>query len=239
MQEAENWVIEETKTIDLGDKRLDKRYADLLTSLASRPSRSIPGTFRTWRETIAAYRFFNNESVDPTQILSPHYDSTLARIKKEAIVLIPQDTTEINFSGRKPITGMGPLRSEKSQGFYVHPSLAITPERLCLGLIDFQTWARNELGARKRSRRKPIEEKESYCWLKGYEAANKIALSAPETTIVSIGDREGDIYEVLEKMPSASNKAFWLIRSQHNRKILNQSGEALELRYVKQLTNRQ
>jgi hypothetical protein len=67
---------------------------------------------------------------------------------------------------------------------------------------------------------KPIEEKESYCWLKGYEEANQIALVAPDTTVVSIADRGGDIYEVLEKIPSKTNKAYWLIRSRFNRKTL-------------------
>jgi hypothetical protein len=38
--------------------------------------------------------------------------------------------------------------------------------------------------------------------------------------IISISDREGDIYEVLENMPSDTNKTFWLIRSNINRKAL-------------------
>ena len=39
--------------------------------------------------------------------------------------------------------------------------------------------------------------------------------------VVSISDREGDIYEVLEKQPNDENKAYWLIRCQHNRSVLN------------------
>ncbi len=115
---------------------------------------------------------------------------------------------------------MGYLGHEKSHGFYLHPNLAITPDRLCLGIISFETWTRKELGIRHKRKNKPIEEKETYRWLKGYEAANKIALAAPDTLVVSISDREGDIYEILEKMPSETNKAFWLIRSQMNRKTI-------------------
>ena len=104
----------------------------------------------------------------PKEILTPHYEATLERIKKEKVVLIPQDTTEINFSGRKTLEGMGYLKDENSQGFYLHPSLAITPEKLCLGLIDVHIWKREKFGISKQQDKLPLEEKESYRWLKGY-----------------------------------------------------------------------
>jgi len=123
-----NWVIEETKKAHFSDKRLEKRFINLLDSFAKSPEKSIPETCKTWKETLAAYRFFNNEEVTEKEILNPHYEATLERIRKEKIVLIPQDTTEIDFSGRKNLEGMGYLGDEKSQGFYLHSSLAITPK---------------------------------------------------------------------------------------------------------------
>ncbi len=81
-----------------------------------------------------------------------------------------------------------------------------------------------KLGNRGSRRKRSIEEKESYCWLKGYEAANAIALEARDTTIISIMDRGGDIYELLEKSPSELNKAYWLVRSGQDRKILINEG---------------
>jgi hypothetical protein len=234
MQDAPNWITEETKSVNFGDKRLNKRYGNVLNNLASSPNKSIPASCKSWGETLAAYRFLNNEEVTAEQILFPHKEATIERIKKEKIVLIPQDTTDMDFSGRETISGMGYLNSEKTQGFYLHPSIAVTPDRVCLGIVDIQMWVREELGSRKQ-KNKPIEEKESYCWLKGYEAANKIALVAPETTIVSVSDREGDIYELLGKMPSEINKAYWLIRSQHNRILLNRAGEKQELRLWQEL----
>jgi hypothetical protein len=228
MQEASNWIIEETKSANFGDKRLNKRYGDLLNSLSNAPNNSIPASFKSWSETLAAYRFFNHKKITHYDILAPHQSATLERIKRERIVLIPQDTTEIDFSGRQPITGMGYLSTENTHGFYLHPGLAITPERSCLGVIHMQTWTREKIGIRHERNKKSIEQKESHCWLKGYEAANAVALASPETMIVSIADREGDIYELLEKMPSEKNKAYWLIRSQHNRGLLDEAGKKLE-----------
>ncbi len=236
IQDAQNWIIEETKSANLGDLRLNKRYSSLLNSFTSSPSKSIPGSFKSWKETIAAYRFFNHENITHTEILAPHLKATQKRIKKEKIVLIPQDTTEINFTGRKPISGMGYLSCENSHGFYLHTSLAITPERSCLGVVDAQILIRETIGKSQKGRdNRPIEEKESYCWLKGYEVANELALASPDTVVISMADREGDIYEFLEKMPSESNKAYWIIRSQHNRMLLNESDKQLKSRLREKL----
>ena len=129
MQEnISGWVIEEAKTAHFCDKRLGKRFVSLLYCFAKSPDKSIPGACKTWKETIAAYRFFNHEEVTEKEILSPHYDAALERIKKEKMVLIPQDTTEIDFSGRNSLEGMGYLENNYSQGFYLHASLALTPE---------------------------------------------------------------------------------------------------------------
>lgn len=221
MQEA-NWLGIETKTANFSDNRLNTRYGKLLSSCAGSPHKSIPNTFKSWGETIAAYRFFNNENVTEQDILSPHKDATIERIKQESIVLIPQDTSTIDFSNRQSIKGMGYLNDEKSQGFYFHPSLAITPDKQCLGVVDIQAWIREKIGVRHTRKNRNIEEKESYCWIKSYEAANQVALAAPGTVIVSISDREGDIYELLEKLPSETNKAYWLVRCQQNRLVLDQ-----------------
>ena len=223
MRKLAPWITVETNATNFGDKRLDQRFVTILNSLVSASNQSIPAACKTWKETLAAYRFFNNKNVTANEILLSHKTATLDRIKREKIVLIPQDTTDISFTGRKPINGMGYLSAKNSQGFYLHPSLAITPERLCLRVIDLHSWTRKKLGLRKTRQNNPIKEKETYCWLKGYDAANEIALAAPNTLIVSICDRGGDIYEVLEKIPSDRNKAFWLIRSNINRKLLNNS----------------
>lgn len=100
-----------------------------------------------------------------------------------------------------------------------------------------QNWTRETLGVREQRKNKPIEEKETYCWLKGYEAANEIALAAPDTVIVNVADREGDIYEILEKLPSETNKAYWLIRSQHDRSVLNEESQKFESRLRKEISS--
>lgn len=226
--EVTQWIEEETLTLDFGDKRLNTRLKKTLERISSSPEKSIPSSTKGWSETQGTYRLLSNPKVNFKKILSPHRASTLSRIQQESIVLIPQDTTEIDLTHRNPMNDMGYLSSSNSQGFYIHPSIAFTPERCCLGTVDLQLWVRKELGTSKNRKEKSIEEKESNNWVKGYEAANEIAKSAPDTVVVSIADREGDIYDVLEKQLNEDNKAYWLVRSQHNRKILNEDTQKLD-----------
>ena len=107
MQEKlRNWSIEETAGADLGDVRLNKRLGNLLDILAANPNKTIPAACNGWSETIAAYRFFDNELVTPEKILLSHKEASIKRIKEEEVVLIIQDTSEIDYSHRDSIEGM-------------------------------------------------------------------------------------------------------------------------------------
>lgn len=225
--EQKDWIKEETLSLDFGDKRLKERCMKLLERLSVSPDKSIPTSMKGWGETQAAYRFLDNPKVCAEKILSGHRASTISRISQLPVVLIPQDTTELDFSGRA-MEGLGYLSSKHQRGFYIHPSIAFTPEGCCLGTVGMELWVRKELGSRKDRQKKPIEEKETYNWLKGYEAANQVAKLAPDTVVVSISDREGDIYDVLKKSHSAENKAYWLIRNRHDRKVFNEETQEFD-----------
>lgn len=140
-----DWISEETKTANLGDKRLTVRLGRVLDMLSRKPEKSIPTSSNGWHETKAAYRFFDNDLITEGKILKPHLDATLKRIQKEPVVLLPQDTTELNYSGMPSTQGLGKLRSEIQLGMLLHQTIAITPERICLGVIDAQFIIRTEL----------------------------------------------------------------------------------------------
>lgn len=156
-----------------------REYKKILLDLGSSPELSVSSACQGWKESLATYRFMNNKKVEVDKIIQPHATATLERIKREKVVLIIQDTTEIDFTGRKTLSDVGYLSTEYSKGFYLHPSIAVTPSKSCLGVIDAQFYNRESIATDKYDRRtKPIEQRESYCWLKGYDAANKIAQAA-------------------------------------------------------------
>ena len=100
-------------------------------------------------------------------IMSSHTVATVDRMRGQPVVLGLQDTTFINFDGKRSTTGLGPHSSSLEHGFLMHPLLAVTPERLCQRLLHAETWARDPaLGKRKERAKKPIEDKESMRWLK-------------------------------------------------------------------------
>src|SRR4029077_16252823 len=65
IEDSESWTAQEMLTANLGDERLKRRVAKILSRLADRPEGSVPAAFQSWAETLAAYRFFDNERVTP------------------------------------------------------------------------------------------------------------------------------------------------------------------------------
>lgn len=214
-------IVDELACIDLGDQRLNRRAGQVLEALWSKPSASIPGACGGWAETKAAYRLFDHPQVTAQQVLEPHYQASVERMKAHEVVLCLQDTTELDYTGQH-IAGLGPLNYETRQGLYLHPTLAVTPERVCLGVLDAWCWAREpgSLGQKSPSHR-PIEEKESIRWLEGYQRVNELAAELAQTQLVYVADREGDIYELFAEGEAArapgQRSADWLIRGDHDR----------------------
>lgn len=108
-----SWAAEEMKTINLGDKRLKERLLSLFDKLGNSPNLSIPAACGGWHETKAAYRFFDHERVTTENILAPHIESTIVRMKQHSVVLLLQDTTTLNFTGQKEREDIGPINHEK------------------------------------------------------------------------------------------------------------------------------
>lgn len=230
------WIEAETKGADFGDARLDARYKILLDELSDKPSLSIPAACGGEAETTAAYRFCDNKKTDPAKVLQPHRNATLERIRAEAVVIAAQDTTEADLTRKQEKVG-GPLNDDKRWGLYVHPVLVMTPQRVPLGVVHAAMWSRDpaELAKsskerRRERRQKPFEEKESYRWLKGYEAACQVAAEAPDTKVVCVSDSEGDIYECFAAgVQGEGRRAEWIVRGCQDRVLAEEEKNLLQL----------
>jgi len=210
----------EFEAIDLGDLRLNRRARKVLAKLGDKPTVSIPSACGGWDETRGAYRLFDHDEVTAQQVLAPHYDASQRRMGEYPRVLCIQDTTELDYSTKGDIQDLGPLNYEARRGLYLHPTVALTPERLCLGVIDAWSWTREpgSLGAPKDARR-AIEEKESLRWLEGYRRVCERQAELPDTQLIYLADREADIYEIYVERDAQTPAAEWLIRAQHDRKL--------------------
>jgi hypothetical protein len=231
------WAIDEMKQADLKDERLNRRLVKLLSAFGERPQVSIPAACGGWNETSAAYRFFDNEKVTPSQILKPHFNKTIQRIAEHPVVLLTQDTTELDFTRpQQQVIGAGPLDGSSRRGVFLHPLVAFTPEGVPLGSVAAELWAREEekedeaekLSPQQKKYRKattPIEDKESYRWLQGLREACEVAQQVPNTQCVCVADSEADIYELFAE-PRGEVPVHWLVRACQNRSIVPQHNSA-------------
>jgi hypothetical protein len=212
----------ELSGIALGDQRLNRRARRVLEKLGEKPTVSIPAACGGWDETRAAYRLFDHDEVTAERVLSPHIACTEARLRAHPRVLCIQDTTELDYTTKKGIAGLGPLNYESRWGLYLHPTLAVTPDRVPLGLLDLYSWAREpgRLGEDKDPNR-PLEDKESVRWVDGFARVNALAERLSETRLTYIADREGDIYDLFVEAPCPDQGADWLVRVQHSERLLS------------------
>ncbi len=208
----------ELSGIDLGDKRLNNRSRKVLVDLGKNPEASVNGASEKWGDTLAAYRLFDNPRVTPEAILAPHRAATLTRMREHPVVLVVQDTTEFDFSAHPPQDARH-LNEADRFGFYDHTHLALTPERLCLGVVGSEQYDRaaETLGQSRTRKSLPIEQKESMRWLRGVQLASALQSQLPATQVVSVADSEADIYELLVEVGQQETPISYVIRSYENR----------------------
>jgi len=220
------WVIDEMQTANLKDKRLDERLREVLSQLAERPTASIPAACGGYAETAAAYRFFDNEKVNFDNVLRPHLDATRRRIAEQKIILLVQDTTEVDLTRpERQVMGAGPLDGDSRRGALLHLMHAFTPDGTPLGTVSAVAWVRDDDAPRTASLsraergRTPIEEKESYRWVVALRQAREEALHQPQTRVVCVADSEADIYEVLAEGMAEPQSVDWIVRAAQNRAL--------------------
>ncbi len=223
MTDAEKYNMEanieqEFDTIDLGDQRRNQRSRSLIRKLAANPQASINEACDSWTEAKNAYRFFDNPDIHEDQILKAHREATIRRIQNEQVVCVAQDTTELDYS-KHPAEGLKNLDRPNRYGLYDHSHIAFTPEKLCLGVLKVDLFDREEesLGSTDKRGTLAIEEKESLRWLEGYRSCCDFAKQCPDTKIVSLADREGDIYDIFIEADQHETPADFVIRSQRKR----------------------
>ena len=237
------WFRDEFSKIDFGDQRLNDRFLRTGEMLSEQPEAPINKACNSWSDTKAAYRLFQNNKVSSKSILAVHVANTLERAKGFKTILAIQDTSFLDFKTHPKTKGLGHIGksygvAHDTYGLLMHTTYALTPTGLPIGLLDQEIWARKDVKKTKKSRnnkrcnensKRPIEEKESFKWIKSLKNATSAA-SAESTSLIHIADREADIYELFCEA-SRSNTSY-IVRAKHDRKVnkssrRSQSGENL------------
>ncbi len=218
----QDWCAHELAGLDLGDQRRQQRAIKILEARWKQPQASFYGSFNSWSPAKAAYGLIEHrtQEISLERLLGPHQQATQARMAAEPVVLLPQDTTGLNYTGLQQTTGLGPLGDEKGRGLWLHSLLAFRPDGVPLGVLDARCWARPPEDSSRRGRNaKSIDEKESFRWIQAFQQAAAAARRMPQTQLVVITDREGDLYELHDAAQIGPANLHALVRAQHDRKL--------------------
>ena len=196
--QVEDWAVYEFGGANLGDKRRTDRLIQLAQAVGARPEASLPQAMENRAALKAAYRFFDNPAIESQDILESHILATYRRMAGVPIVLAVQDTSYLDWTPHPHTTGLGPLASERRKGLLVHSTLVFTPERVPLGVLQQQVWARDADTYAKLTdpKQRRIDEKESQKWLISLDSVAAARAANPNTQFVSVGDRESDVYDL-------------------------------------------
>jgi hypothetical protein len=223
--------MDEMKSADLNDQRLNDRLCEVLSQLAARPTASIPAACGGRAEMAAAYRLFDNEKATFENILKPHAEATRQRVAAQPVVLLVQDTTEADLTRpQQQVKGAGPLDGDSRRGVLLHPLHAFTPDGTPLGTLSATAWVREEesinaLLSRAERAATPIEEKESYRWVTTLQRAQAEAEHCPNSQLINLADSEADIYEFVVQAVSQPRRCDWIVRACQDRALQGENGE--------------
>lgn len=207
------------------DKRLEKRGKSLLTRLFSGATGVIQQLSHSRAEQKGYYRFLNNERVKEEDLIT-EITSRCGQHVNNRLVLCIQDSSEVNLITHSkkldPESGIGLLDADhisKGIGFKFHPTLVIDAlNYFPIGWSDMQLWnrpmERNGL-SRPAMQKMPIEDKESYKWLRS--AINSQSVLQKANGVVLVQDREADIYELFAQ--ELTGQTYLLVRSRCDRNL--------------------
>jgi hypothetical protein len=220
-ESPQDWAEEEFGSVELYDERLKDRLLAIARDFFAQPGELVPQACCGSKAKVkAAYRFFDNRNINMQGLLQPHISATIDRIKGHKVVLAVQDTTTLSYTAHAS-KDMGPINAKwnSAVGLIVHDTVAFTEDGVPLGLLDVQCWARkpDEAGKGAHRHRLPLEQKESMKWLNSYRAVEHAQQLCSDTTLVSVGDREADIYELFEEATSDSSRLKLLVRAMRGR----------------------
>lgn len=206
----------EMEHVQLGDVRLEERAKLLLERVAAQPQGTLAAAMQSRAETVAAYRFLHNDSLGADALLQAHRAASVERMQGHARVLCLADSSFIGYGHRAPVKGLGPHNRGSDNGFFIHPTFAVSSEGLALGTVHWHSWVRDAaLDKHKTQASRPVDQKESARWLQSHAAVVALQAELAHTRLTFIADREGDFYELLEQAHNAP--VDFIIRAQAGR----------------------
>jgi len=235
--EAGSWAGKEFGGAPLGDARLSKRLVDAAAAKAEQPDRAFSGVAQgDWAAVKGYYRLIDKpeeSAVNMANILAPHRERTLRRMKGQRTVLCVQDGSDLDYNNLAGCEGLGEIGTNqtgaKSRGLHLHSTLAIAPNGLPLGVLKAQCSAPKIRRSKddKPSYSIPIEEKKTFCWIEHHRDLVELTGAMPDTRLIDVCDREADFFEFFDEQRCNPGVEL-LVRAKSNRNITEEPFKLFE-----------
>ncbi len=201
----------------LGHKRRTQCLVRIATQIYRHPGGTLPAKLHQPKDYKAMDRLMNRPETTHQAVLEPHRQHTLDQMRRHHdAVLILHDTTELDYSGLRSITDLGPIGGGLNRGYLCHNSLAFDPQRHeVIGLANQILHCRRHVGRKEKvkSKRERLD-RESRLWIDGVAA---VGTPAEGCLWVHVADRGADTFEFLGRA-WGPNEVF-VMRSKVNRVI--------------------
>ena len=214
--DPKSWAERTFGSVQLHDMRRTRRAVQAASSLAENPRGSLPAQMHTWKETKAVYRLLDEPDVTFAALMQPHIHQTRQQAMSSPVVLLVQDTTDIDLSHRRKISGVGQIGNERGRGFFVQTVLAVRPQtQEVLGCMAQEPFVRVPAPeGEQRHQRLKREERETDVWIRQVHA---IGTPAPGSVWVHVGDRGADMFPFFQACQAM--QTHFLVRAAQNRRV--------------------
>jgi hypothetical protein len=193
---------------------------------------NIRSISRNRAEQVGYYRFLENENVKVSELVKTASEQCQGQVQGLHGLAL-SDSSEINLQQHANHLNpdeIGVVGNNRDLGFFIHPTLVIDSDSgFPLGLSAIQLWHRPPKRANKHQRqypKLPIEEKESYKWLRSAADSQPVLEAGGATCVTYVGDRESDIYEEWVRVPTAHSHL--LVRACRDRRLQGSSQRLYE-----------
>jgi hypothetical protein len=214
--DPKRWAEQTFGGVHLHDLRRTRRAVQAATCLAGNPLGSLPAQMRTWKATKALYRLLGEEDVTFAALMQPHVQQTRAQAAAEPVILLVQDTTDIDLSHRRKISGVGQIGNERGRGFFLQTVLAVCPATgEVLGCIAQEPFVRTPAPqGEERAQRHKRAERETDVWMRQVQV---IGTPDPGNTWIHVGDRGADMFPFFQTC--RLTQTHFLVRAAQNRRV--------------------
>jgi Transposase DNA-binding len=114
--DPEQWAEHTFGQVQVRDLRRTRRAVQAACGMAREPAASLPKQQQTWKAVKAVYRLLDEPDVTVEALMRPHFQQTRADVAENAVVLLVQDTTEIDLTPHGTMSGLGQIGNEKGRG---------------------------------------------------------------------------------------------------------------------------